>query len=382
MARPTIAILTLHPAPYRLMVFEALAADAEFRFLPFIVFSGLDQGRGAWPLPDRERFPYHAAKAWTLPLLPHSANDPAGPLFAPALWAQLAREKPDLLIYPEFGANALLALAYARLFAKPLILTTDTSEEGAGAQSRLRRAERRFLLAQTRGALVTGESGRRYLAGLGFPPEKCTPAPLVGDARLYFPATAEERAAWRAELGFTGRVFLFVGRFAAYKQAARLLAAFLALSSGEQSRAHLVFVGAGPLEGAVKARAAGSPFVSFLPLQPAAALRRLYASADFFVLPSVGEPWGLVVNEALMCGTPAIVSRGAASCELIKEGRNGLCVAPADTEALSRALRRALVLPECDYQAWREQALQTAQHYTLETVVAGIKTAVRAALER
>ena len=37
-------------------------------------------------------------------------------------------------------------------------------------------------------------------------------------------------------------------------------------------------------------------------------LASVYGGADAFVLPSLSEPWGLVVNEAMLCGLPVLVS--------------------------------------------------------------------------
>jgi glycosyltransferase involved in cell wall biosynthesis len=74
-------------------------------------------------------------------------------------------------------------------------------------------------------------------------------------------------------------------------------------------------------------------------------LPALYAAADALVLPSVRtatftEPWGLVVNEAMLQGTPAITSDavGAAAGGLVQDGRNGLVVPEQDVAALAQAI--------------------------------------------
>jgi glycosyltransferase involved in cell wall biosynthesis len=75
-------------------------------------------------------------------------------------------------------------------------------------------------------------------------------------------------------------------------------------------------------------------------------LPALYAAADVLVLPSIRtatftEPWGLVVNEAMHQGTPAITTDavGAAAGGLVRHGHNGLVVPQRDPAALAGALR-------------------------------------------
>jgi glycosyltransferase involved in cell wall biosynthesis len=73
-------------------------------------------------------------------------------------------------------------------------------------------------------------------------------------------------------------------------------------------------------------------------------LPAVYASADVLVLPSDGqETWGLVVNEAMACGIPAIVS-DAVGCgpDLIEPGLTGATFPLGDVAALASAIERVL----------------------------------------
>ena len=65
----------------------------------------------------------------------------------------------------------------------------------------------------------------------------------------------------------------------------------------------------------------------------------LMRAADVFVLPASYEPFGLVVLEALACGTPVITSCAAGVAELMTDGREGYLVDdPSDTAEIGRAL--------------------------------------------
>ncbi len=64
-----------------------------------------------------------------------------------------------------------------------------------------------------------------------------------------------------------------------------------------------------------------------------------YGLASAFVMPSLSETWGLVVNEAMAAGLPVIVSdRCGCAPDLVREGRNGLLFDPRDADALAGAM--------------------------------------------
>ena len=64
-----------------------------------------------------------------------------------------------------------------------------------------------------------------------------------------------------------------------------------------------------------------------------------FAKNDVFILPSLIEPWGLVVEEALYFGLPVLVSDRCGSSELIKNGINGFVFDPANKNSLTQIIR-------------------------------------------
>ena len=65
-----------------------------------------------------------------------------------------------------------------------------------------------------------------------------------------------------------------------------------------------------------------------------------YAQSDICVVPSLHEPFGMVVQEAMLFGLPVIASRVGGLTEQIKDGVNGLLVPPGDSDALAEAIQR------------------------------------------
>ncbi|MCH9014179.1 MAG: glycosyltransferase family 4 protein [Gemmatimonadetes bacterium] len=78
-------------------------------------------------------------------------------------------------------------------------------------------------------------------------------------------------------------------------------------------------------------------------------LPKFYAASDIFVLPSLRETWGMVVNEALCFGLPVIVSDQVGSAEdLVRHGYNGLIFPNGNVEALASSIKSLMELSEED----------------------------------
>ena len=97
------------------------------------------------------------------------------------------------------------------------------------------------------------------------------------------------------------RNFLYVGRLATEKNLLFLIEVF-----NELPQFNLSIIGYGPQERELKEMANENVF--FVGAVPNKELPRYYQKSDVFVLPSISEPWGLVVEEALNNGLPVIVS--------------------------------------------------------------------------
>jgi glycosyltransferase involved in cell wall biosynthesis len=71
-------------------------------------------------------------------------------------------------------------------------------------------------------------------------------------------------------------------------------------------------------------------------------LKACYERCDVFILPSLGEGFGIVFLEAMMCGKPCIGADAGAIPEVIENGRTGLLVEPDNAEAIAVSLVRLL----------------------------------------
>ncbi len=115
--------------------------------------------------------------------------------------------------------------------------------------------------------------------------------------------------------------FLYVGRLVKYKNAEELIEQFNRYFSAKNVM--LIIVGSGSEEGMLRRKYA-SEKVLFLGKKVGAELIKEFQNASCFLCPSLFEPWGLVVNEAMSSGLPVIATKYVgASFDLIKDKETG-----------------------------------------------------------
>jgi len=145
-----------------------------------------------------------------------------------------------------------------------------------------------------------------------------------------------------------GRVFLYVGRLAPEKN----LEAFFELDLPGEIRV----VGDGPLRAELERR---YPHVQFLGYLRGEALAQAYRSASVLVFPSRTDTLGMVMLEALACGTPVAAFPVSGPLDVLRQGVSGVM-----DEDLQRACLQALNLDrsqcvaEARRQSWQASALE------------------------
>jgi 1,2-diacylglycerol 3-alpha-glucosyltransferase len=220
-------------------------------------------------------------------------------------------------------------------------------------------------------AFAAGTRTVEYLMRMDFPRERIWTGYDVVDNQAFAAGAAMARAAagaLRNRLGLPERYFLFVGRFAPEKNLARLLDAYAGYrQTTGQSAWGLVLVGSGPQEMELRARAKELSGVVFAGFQQKDTLLPYFGLASCLVLPSISEPWGLVVNEAMAAGLPVLVShRCGCVPELVQPGVNGYVCDPLDTEDMAR-FRGVLSSETADTGKMGEASRQIVALYTPET---------------
>jgi glycosyltransferase involved in cell wall biosynthesis len=208
----------------------------------------------------------------------------------------------------------------------------DEFQSASGARIAALRAVRDAALSGARLYVCPSESLRRIAAGwraVSLERIRVLPnpvsAPVLGD-----------RDELRARHGFTGPTLVAAGRLVPQKA---LDVAFEALRQCEG--VELVLVGEGPARPRLEVLARGLP-VRFLGVQPRETVFELLAAADAVLLSSSWENFPHAVVEGLAAGTPVIATDVGGVGEIVRDGVNGLLVAPGDAAALADAISRLI----------------------------------------
>lgn len=257
----------------------------------------------------------------------------------------LDRVDADVIAIAGYADRGMRQAAkWARRHGRVAVLLSDSQTRDVPRSFWKEWLKRRWISLHYARAFVAGASAAAYVESLGIASHRIWRGYDVVDNTHFAEGAALARrdaSSLRSELRLPERYFLYVGRFAAEKNLSRLLAAFREASAHPAlSRWGLVLVGDGPLDRVLRAEAADlGARVSFAGFQQLDRLPLYYGLAEALVLPSLSEPWGLVVNEALAAGLPAIVSsQCGCAMELVFPGLNGAIVDAYDQRHIAAAL--------------------------------------------
>lgn len=334
-----VLVVSEIPTPYRLPFFRRLAARPELGLT--ILFCAASEPDRPWEL-ELEGVPHEVLSG--VPLTFRTRRNTFVYEINPGILRRIRRREVDALVvggYAVFAEQAAIVLARAQRI--PYLVHSE-SQFLTKRRSVVRAVKKGVLPLVIGGAaagLAAGSAAARYLAYYGLDPARIRIVPNTIDVPAYAERAEEARrnaAEVRARLDLPERYHLFVGRLVSAKGIDDLVEA-----RRRRSLPELLVAGTGPLED----RLAAEPGVRLLGFQPMERLIELYALAELTAVPSRFEPWGVVVNEALACGCPVVVSEAVgAAVDLVRDGHDGRVVPLGDAAALADALSSPLPRPD------------------------------------
>jgi rhamnosyl/mannosyltransferase len=294
-----------------------------------------------------------------------------------SLFAHVRRLEPDVthLQFP-YPPGDLAHLLFGRSRATVVTYQSDIVRQRlAGWAYRPLQAR---LLARADRIIATSPNYPRSSKALGRVRHKCAVVPMGIETAAWERADAAEVDAVRRR--FPGPLVLFVGRLRYYKGLEYLIRAMNALE------ATLVVIGDGRLRAQLEREALRSPAaerIYFLGDMPQELLPAHYAAADVLVLPSShrSEAYGLVLLEAMACGTPVISTELQTGTSFVNlAGETGLVVPPRDPQALADALRACLSDPAARRRMGQSGRRRVAAEFRVERMVERVIDVYRDAL--
>jgi glycosyltransferase involved in cell wall biosynthesis len=357
--------------PYMAVEFEALARQCE---LTVIFCSATGTRAMPWKFGDGLGFRYEVIGGLTLRRRHADATDY---YLSPRIFSAIARARPDGIVAAGYSVPTVYTALYCRLRGIPFVIHsegTSASESRIGLHQRL--ARRVVLSRASAGVAISAPAADRFRE-LGVVPQRLFLAPYSTHLERVWEAGADRSYALDGPM----RV-LAVGRLIPRKGFDRLLRA-MHVAHERGAKIALDFVGPGPLEPELRGLAAelGLNDVSFAGFVDQRDLPERYAAADAFAFPSLDDPFGVVLLEAMAAGLPVVTSaRAGATIDLVDDGRNGLVVDPDDIEKMADALFR--LATDEDLRARLGQAAHEATlTRTPDAAAAGYVRAVTHAIE-
>jgi glycosyltransferase involved in cell wall biosynthesis len=260
--------------------------------------------------------------------------------------------KPDLIVSLHAEPVFILGWMIAKLRGSKTVFRVLKTFDSWIRRTPFKEGMKRYLFRRVDGIETTGADGKEYVMRYGVPPDRVFTTTHAFDISHFIKShstTLPERTKLRKSLGLKGVTFIYVGRLWHGKGVGDLLEAFQEVQQQSEGEVSLLIVGDGPQEQALKRICASKALenVVFAGFQPRERLPEFYALADVFVFPTLGDPYGLVVDEAMACSLPVISTAAAGEISArIKAGENGFIVPPADPGRLAERMLQLAKNPD------------------------------------
>lgn len=333
-------VVIFHPAlaPYRIDFFNMIheAFDVSFYFEHE---NPLEQKFNRNELNKRVRFAY----SYLSPGLLGIKN------LRLSVFNVLRKEKPSLVFISEYNLIGLIVLLYKLIFDHKLkiVITCDDNLAMASFVNTKKKVVRAILIRFVDLVVVVNDQVKNWYEKKFNTKAKFFYFPIIQSDVIFKKRLEEAKLCsedLREKYGLVNKkVILYVGRLVKVKNVSFLLDAFALLPNKQ----HIVLVIVGEGEDRFTLEQKVLPYIQdgqiiFVGKKEGAELMAFYNLGEVFVLPSVYEPFGTVVNEALLSGCYVLCSSVAGASCLIKEGKNGSLFDPTDVVELKNKLQQSL----------------------------------------
>jgi len=383
-----VAMVTTHPIQYQVPWLRLLGQKPGIDLHVFfaMVPDASEQGRE-----------FGVAFDWDVPLLggyDHSvlqnvSKRPSLTEFAgcdtPGIGKALRDGRFDAVIVNGWGSKTCLQALWAcRRAGVPCIVRGEVN--GLRHRAGWKRLGHRMLLSRYAAVLTIGANNRTYCIQQGVDAAKLFNTPYCVDNQRFAAMADAARAdpgrelvAQRFGMNSQATTFLFSGKLVEKKRPGDLIEALRLARQQGADGIQLLLVGDGPLRAELEKQARELP-VHFAGFLNQSEIGAAYAASDCLLLPSdAGETWGLVVNEAMASGLPAIVSdQVGCAANLIQPGVTGEVFPCTNVEALAALLVSHAGQRPALATMGENARRQVLEGYNFDRVVDG----VMAALER
>lgn len=354
-----ILFMTNYPAPYRVDFFNELGNHCDLT----VAFEEMPEQQTHrdpnWFNTNYDNF----SAAFLKPAVYHKKH----PMFSLQILSEIKKGYDVIIVGVYSTFTSMIAIQYMISKHIPFYIETDggSAKDGKGFVEKLKK----HLIKHAVGYFSPSSGADEYLVFYGANRDKIYRYPFTSLQQsdlLEQPLTRAQKKIYKDRLGMPyDSVFLGVGQLIhrkgwdlLIKVAAQFPNVGFYIIGGHTSEEY---------EQLRKAVAANN--VHFVEFKKKEALKEYYYAADFSVLPTRSDFWGLVINEALAYALPTITTRACvAGVDMIENGKNGYLVNVNSENELVDAISHLLGADNA-YEQMQVNALNTAKEYTIENMV-------------
>jgi len=345
-----LAIINTHPIQYYAPVFQLLNQNKKISIKVFYTWGEAalkkyDPGFGKvinWDIPLLDGYPYE----WVINTAKHSGSHHFKGIITPGLTAQIAAWNPDAaLVFGWAYQSHLQAIRYFKNKI-PVYFRGDSTllDEQKGIHSVLKTILLKWVYRHVDHAFYVGTNNKAYFKKYGLKDDQLSFAPHAIDNERFGAKRTTEALQLRQKLEIDENdiVLLFAGKLEEKKSPLLLLDAFLLLG---KPNTHLLMVGNGEQETALRDKADRHKNIHFIDFQNQSYMPAIYQACDIFCLPSKGpgETWGLAVNEAMACGKAVLVADKCGCAIDLVTSKNGVIFRSENLDELKSALQSLIL---------------------------------------
>lgn len=328
-SEPTVVFWNNIPSPYLVGRLNTLVGRVSFQFEAW--FTDRSEPDRSWEVVEHE---------WAFPYQYLGGGLEDGTLIKLRdLWKRLGQV--DVLVC--LHSNALFALGslMAKLRGVKVVYRILPTFDTWVKRTWYKEWAKHFLFRVADGAIVPGPAGKARAQAFGMKPDRVYQVTQSIDIEHFSSAqslSSYEREQKRHELGLEGTVFVYVGRLWRGKGVHLLIEAYRQIVEASPL-VSLLLIGDGVDESDLRRMSREVPRVVFAGFLQYSQLPQFLALSDVFVFPTLGDPHGLVVEEAMAAGLPVITSEAAGDIHTrVLDGENGFVVPPRDVDAMAQRM--------------------------------------------
>jgi len=362
-------------APYRHPLFEQLSKTVDL----MVYYCSIRHSSRKWDL-----WPRNYNYKWKiLPRIP-IRTPIGGLLFNPTIVEEIIKDRPHVIIIGGYVDPTMwLTFIMSKILKIPVVYWTEGIKEPKSILGMIIRPLRMLFVKKASAVVVPGKLSRSYVISLGANAEKVFIAPNTIDNELFVKTSDKYRRhknQLKNQLGFRDKVIILcVAQLIERKGIKYLLQAYSKIEQ-EYKNVALLICGSGPLKTSLKELANKLEIQNFKIVKSGLSLEqlvKLYSASDIFVLPTLEDVWGFVINEAMACGLPVVSTKNAqAALEMIRDGENGYIIKVPDSDQLYYALKSLIQNSTLRREMGEKSRKIVVKEFSVSAMVEGFLSAI------